>query len=352
MIGAVLLSLALLLCGCGGDRGPVVMEYEGIRLTEDIYRYWVSCYKAQLDYALNEETEERIAALIDENIKKSLVCVGLFNRYGLKLSDTARQQIDRAMNSLVEELGDGDRTAFNAVASAYGIDYDGLKIAFSYEQMATALREYLFGDSGYFSISDTQYEKYYEETYSHVHMIYISLVEFATDEDDLRIWDSESQSYVYTKLTGAALYEKKTKLTELREKFASVTDEKSFLALVEEYNEDPSAKEYKNGYYFSTEVDYSDYVSAVTDAAAKAELGRVQEVESELGVHFIYRVPVQEKGWDKEENEDFFEGFVDRVRDRYFELAVTDELPNVAVYRTVKDTVDFKAIPANWEIYW
>ena len=59
---SLMLIASLLLCGCG-DRGPVVMEYDGIRLTEDIYRYWISCYKAQFAYELNEENEEELAAL-------------------------------------------------------------------------------------------------------------------------------------------------------------------------------------------------------------------------------------------------------------------------------------------------
>ena len=195
---ALLLTLACLLTGCGGDRGPVVMEYGGVRLTEDIYRYWVACYKAQFAYDLNEENREEIYELIDKNIKKSLVAVGLFNRYGLQLSSTAREQIDRGLDMLVEDIGGGNRGMFNEATAMYGIGYDGLKIAFTYEQMAAALREYLFGEDGYYSISKEQYANYCEETYARVRMIYISLVDFATDEDDLRIWDSESGSYVYT----------------------------------------------------------------------------------------------------------------------------------------------------------
>ena len=348
---SLMLIASLLLCGCG-DRGPVVMEYDGIRLTEDIYRYWISCYKAQFAYELNEENEEEIAALIDTNIKKSLICVGLFNSYGLKLSDTAREQINRAMNRLVDDIGDGNRAEFDEAISVYGIDYEGLKIAFSYEQMGSALREYLFGDNGYFSIAKEQYEEHYENTYSRVHMIYISLVDFEVDEDGLRIWDNESQSYVYTALTGVERNMQLAKAAELREKLAGVGDEAGFLALMKEYNEDPTAEEYKGGYYFSSELDYSEYVSAVTDAAQDAVIGQVKETESEIGIHFLYRVAPEEEGWSKGANEDFFEGFVDRVRDRYFEIAITDELPNVAVYQGVKDTVDFTAIPANWELYW
>ena len=346
------LCLVLMLTACPADRGPAVMEYEGVRLTEDIYRYWVACYKAQFAYQLNEENEDEIAALIDENIKKSLVSVGLFNRYGLKLSDTAREQINRGMGLLVEDIGNGDRAAFNEAISEYGIDYDGLKIAFTYEQMAIALRDYLFGENGHYSISREQVENYYKETYAHVYMIYICTVDFETDEDDLRIWDEESGSYIYEKKTGDDLAAALGKADEVREALKTLRNEEEFRALAEDLTEDTSSEKYTDGYYFSTEGDYSDYVTAVTDKVHGMKVGEVAEVESEIGIHFIYRAEPTAEAWDAGVNEDFFEGFDARVRHAYFEMAVTTELPLVAVYGTVKDEIDFDAIPANWEIYW
>lgn len=352
LILALSLCLACLLTSCTGEGSPAVMEYEGVRLTEDIYRYWVACYKAQFAYQLNEENADEIAELIDENIKKSLVAVGLFNRYGLQLSDTSREQINRGISMLVEDIGGGSRAAFNEAVAAYGIDYDGLKIAFTYEQMALALRDYLFGEGGHYVISKEQYTKYYEETYARVYMIYISTVDFATDEDDLRIWDEESGSYIYTEKTGEAKAAAEAKAEEVRKALATLRNEEEFRALMEGYTEDPSTKKYANGYYFSTEGDYSDYITAVTDEVHKMQIGEAREVKSEIGYHFIYRTEPQEKGWDIAANSDFFEGFEDRIRARYFEMAITTEVPLVAVYGTVKDEIDFAQIPANWEIYW
>lgn len=353
---SVLLLLALLFatvgCSCA-DRGPAVMEYEGVRLTEDIYRYWLSCYKAQLSYELNEENRDEILALIHENIKKSLVCAGLFTRYGLQLSDSAREQINRAMEQLVSDLGDGDRAAFEAVTAQYGIGYDGLKIAFSYEQMAVSLREYLFGDNGRLSISRDNYEEYYQETYAHVYMIYIPLVDFVEDEDGIRLWDSEAQQYVYTEKTGEAWKTQMQKIEQIR---AALSDpeagEAAFRKLSETYNEDPSAESYPGGYYFSKEIDYADYVEQVTAQALTMTAGSFAEVRSDIGVHFLYRAASDEGAWEEEDNADFFDGFVDRVRDYYFEFTVAQETVNVAVYNDVMATVDFDAIPPNWEIYW
>lgn len=328
------------------------MEYEGVHLTEDIYRYWVACYKAQFAYQLNGEDAEKIPALIDENIKKSLVSVGLFNRYGLQLSDTAREQINRGIGRLVEDIGNGDRGAFNRAIAEFGIDYDGLKIAFTYEQMAIALRDYLFGENGHFTISREQYENYYKETYARVYMIYISTVDFATDEDDLRIWDEESGGYIYAEKTGDELQKALAKAEEVREALKTLRNEEEFRALAEAMTEDKSSKKYTDGYYFSSEGDYSDYVTAVTDRVHSLKVGEVAEVESEIGIHFIYRAEPTKEGWDAGVNEDFFEGFDARVRHSYFEMAITAEVPQVAVYGTVKDEIDFDAIPANWEIYW
>lgn len=352
VLTALALALSLVAFGGCGDRGPAVMEYEGVKLTEDIYRYWISCYKAQLAYEINGENEEQMAALIDENIKKSLVCVGLFNRYGLTLNRTAREQIDRGMKQLLADVGGGDMAAFNEAAAVYGIDYEGLKIAFSYDQMAAALREYLFGDRGYYAISEQNYEKYYEDTYAHVQMIYISLVDFTTDEDGLRLWDSESGSYVYTKKKGVALQAQLEKAAAVRALLSGDLTDAGFRAIESEYGEDPSADTYTDGYYFSKEVDYDGYIKEVTDRALTMEVGSFAEVESDIGIHFLYRTAPTQKGWDAAANEDFFEGFIERVRDYYFEWTVSQETVKVAVYSHVKDTVIFKDQPENWELYW
>ena len=57
-----LFSLLLVLCllalpvltGCAVREVPIVMEYLGLRLDEDVYEYWLSCYRAQFAYSETE----------------------------------------------------------------------------------------------------------------------------------------------------------------------------------------------------------------------------------------------------------------------------------------------------------
>ena len=176
---AALLCLALLLpmlllSACGRNL-PVVMEYGTVRLEEDVYRYWLSCYRAQFAYDETEENIARLSELADLNIRKTVVAAALFDSYGLRFDEVARARIEAAMERLVENAG-GTREQLDEAAAIYGIDYTGLKLAISYEQKASALYQYLFGSNGIYEIPVLQYENYYQKTYTHVKMVYIVCV--------------------------------------------------------------------------------------------------------------------------------------------------------------------------------
>ena len=350
---ALLLLLPLSACGgCGGASHPTVMEYEGLRLTEDIYRYWLSCYRAQFSSLEKEHGTDRLHEIADINIRKSLIAAAMFDRLGLQLDTLARNQINAAMEQLVSDAG-GTREALNEMAAPYGIDYDGLKMAISYEQKATALLSYLFGKNGIYGITEEQKEAYYQENYRRVRVLTVLYVTYQLDDDGERIFDEKTQSYVYIRKSGAALDAQKAKADAVRAGVAYGLSDESFLSLMKTYNEDTVKEDaYPNGYYFSADGDYRGYISEIPAAAVKLKDGEVTEVESEYGVHFIY-APGNDKGaYANEKNADFFADFDDRIRMSFFEDYIEARLPDVKVYREVREKIRYTDVPRNYDIYW
>ncbi len=349
---AVLLALSLFSCsGCGGDGTPAVMEYEGLSLSEGVYRYWLSCYRAQFSHLEKEHGTDRLYEIADIGIRKSLIAAGLFDRMGLRLDDLARDQINRAMEQLVADAG--GRAEFDAAAAAYGTNYDAIRTAISYEQKGTALYQYLFGEGGVYEIGEEQLEAYYQEHYRRVHVLTVLYVTYETDDDGERIFDETTQSYRYIKKTGEALKKQEEKADAVRAELAYSLTAAKFENLMKTYNED-TVKEgtYPNGYYFSDEGDYSTYIEEIPAAAVLLSPGETAEVTSEYGVHFIYALENDKGAYADEKNADFFDGFDGRVRMAFYEDFIEEHLVAVKVFREEKDKIGYTDYPPNYEIYW
>ncbi len=352
-----LLSLLLCLCmllpltlfGCADDRA-VVMEYKNVRLTEDVYRYWLSCYRAQFAHMETEENRARLAEIAVANIERSLVAVGLYDGYGLQLSTSLRDVINAAMERMEEDAG--GREALEARLAEWGMTYKGLREAVTYEQKAAALKDYLFGTYGAYQISDEQKEEFYQDNYARVLMIYIPYVDFVLDADGNRVYDPHTGEYLYTAKRGEDLQKQKDKVAAVREAVKNGTTEEAFRELIERYNEDKSAEEYKNGYYFSKNDDYSTYIEEVPAAALSAEVGSVADTASEYGVHILLRLENDKGAYENEANADFFATFDSHLADYSFAYLVNAELPNITVYLEVKDRNLYADIEPNFEIYW
>jgi hypothetical protein len=348
---ALVLILALVLPGCAVRNVPVVMEYQGLRLDEDVYEYWVACYRAQFAYDETEENRARLAEMTDVNIMKTLVAAALFDRFGLQLDTAARDIINAAMDKLVENAG-GTREQLDEAAAAYGIDYEGLRIAITMERKAQALYNAMYGPNGSRTITDEEYELFYQASYVRVKMIYVSYVDFLTDEDGNRVWDTQAGRYQYVEKTGDELAKQQKKAEVVRQQMLSGLSESVFDGIATANNEDPAAKEYPNGYYFSRELDYKDYIPEVTAAAMQLVPNTATEVRSDYGVHFLYALPCDEGAWSEEANADFFDGFEERVGRYLYEEEINKHLTAVTVYHEVKIKTRYEDVEPNFDIYW
>ena len=352
-ITALLLALCLLcplaLAACGDDK-PVVMEYKNVPVTEDVYRYWLACYRAQFSHMETEENRARLAEIAVSNIERSLVCVGLYDGYGLRLDTSVRDIINAAMDRIEENMG--GRKALDEALAVWGMDYNGLKTAITYEQKAKALRQYLFGAYGAYQLSDEQKEEFYQDTYARVQMIYIPYVDFVLDDDGNRIYDPQTGTYRHVKKTDAALERQEEKAAAVRAVLATTTTAEEFAALQKTYNEDLSAKDYPNGYYFSENEDYTTYIEELPAAALTMQVGETREVQSAYGVHFLLRLENDTGAYANSANKDFFANFETYAEDFAFTAMISAELPHITVYTAVKNGIRYEDIEPNFDVYW
>lgn len=349
LVLALCLLLPLALAACG-DGKPVVMEYKNVPVTEDVYRYWLACYRAQFSHMETDENRDRLAEIAVSNIERSLVCVGLYDGYGLRLDTSVRDIINAAMERIEENMG--GRAALDEALAVWGMDYKGLKTVITYEQKAKALRQYLFGTYGTYQLTDEQKEEFYQDTYARVQMIYIPYVDFVLDDDGNRIYDPQTGTYRHAKKTGSALTRQQEKAAAVRVALATTTSPEEFAALQKTYNEDASAKEYPNGYYFSENEDYTTYIEELPAAALAIQVGETREVESTYGVHFLLRLENDKGAYENSANKDFFANFETYAQDYAFAYMVTAELPNITVYTTVKNGIKYEDIEPNFDVYW
>lgn len=345
---ALLLSLSLIACPYPYE---TVMQYKDTNLPEDVYRYWLSCYRAQF---WDRETDSNRAALREEadlNIQKSLIAAGIFDTLGLSLNAVAERQIAAAMERLVSSAG-GTREELDTLAATYGVGYDGLKIAITYEQKALALRDYLFGENGAYPVTAEDKEDYYQEHYTRVRVLTVLTVDFLLDDNGDRIYDPRTQSYLYTALTGDALAAKEEKIAAIEKALSYEMTDTAFLSLMERYDEDSVREKYPSGYYFSPAEDYTGYIREIPAAAFSMSEGETRRVESEWGVHFLYCLPCDEGGYAKEENADFFGGFDSLLRQHLFERYITVYLPGVTVKGGLADSIRWEDVTPNFDLYW
>lgn len=350
---ALVLLLSLLcpaLAGCGSTGEPV-LSYKNAKITDDVYRYWMACYRAQFSAVETEENRTRLSEIARANIERSLVCVGLFDGYGLRLDTAARDLVNAAVESMEESLG--GREALEEALSVWGMTVGGLKTALLHEQKAAALRDYLFGEGGVYAISEETAEKYYQETYARVYMIFIPYVDFELDAAGNRIFDPVTQRYRYKNKISSLLEVQKERAALVREACAGELTQADFLALVKKYNEDESAKTYENGYFFSRDEDYSTYIKELPAAALDMKVGEVREVVSDYGVHFLYRAESTKGAYKEEKNADFFASFDKNLKDYAFATLISAELPFVTVEnRELLDSIRYEDIQPNHGVYW
>lgn len=366
------------LAGCSGTGKPL-LTYESVKLTDATFNLFLSRIKGTVASASNAGVEALYSSYWDVSVaadgttrgdayklqvlndaKSYVAALYEFDRLGLKLPQSYIDEIDKELSELVEYDADGSKTAFNAILSEYGANYDVLREAYILEAKLAYLNEYLYGTSGD-KISDEMIEEYYESNYfrfKHIFLYTYSLV-YAEDADGKEIYyvndgsgriaydtsafkrrdgsgavvTDKNGDTVYETADGRIAYDKingkrqpvydengyvmtrpftESELIEVSDYATRIMDKLEneegnytlFDSFVENYSEDEGSLKYTNGFYMTKDSNYDS--PEVIEALLDMKEGEIRKVYSEYGIHIVMRYKLDEGGYKDDKNSDFF----------------------------------------------
>lgn len=410
--------------GCS-SRGKTMIELGDSEISVNLYMLLLSRMKGKLasaysfgekalydsfwdtvmDASTGQTYNDYYTNMVLENAKTYIAALYLFDDLGLKLPDSYIDEIDKELDDLVTNDGDGSKSAFNALISSYGANYTVLRDAYIMEAKIDYLKDHLFGASGSL-ISDSLIEEYYQETYVRFRHIFFFTTKpvydadengdtiyftsegkiaydkekghkkeengkFVTDKngdmifylDDGRIaYDSKngkpnpvldsSGNVMTTKLTADELIKLSDKTQLIIEDEAREGDYKLFDALVEKYTEDEGMTKYPNGYYLTATSNYDS--PEVVEALFEMEEGEIRRVDSQYGIHIVMKYELDEGGYADEKNTDFFrtsEGslaFMSTLKNILLEEYVEKYKENIVIDEELLKSVSMKTVGANY----
>ena len=410
--------------GCS-SRGKTMIELGDSEISVNLYMLLLSRMKGKLasaysfgekalydsfwdtvmDASTGQTYNDYYTNMVLENAKTYIAALYLFDDLGLKLPDSYMDEIDKELDALVDNDGDGSKSAFNALISSYGANYTVLRDAYIMEAKIAYLKDHLFGASGSL-ISDSLIEEYYQETYVRFRHIFFFTTKpvydadengdtiyftsegkiaydkekghkkeengkFVTDKngdmifylDDGRIaYDSKngvpnpvldsSGNVMTTKLTADELIKLSDKTQLIIEDEAREGDYKLFDALVEKYTEDEGMTKYPNGYYLTATSNYDS--PEVVEALFEMEEGEIRRVDSQYGIHIVMKYELDEGGYADEKNTDFFrtsEGslaFMSTLKNILLEEYVEKYKANIVIDEELLKSVSMKTVGANY----
>ena len=319
----VLSAAALvLLSSCG--TGKAVMTYKGAKITENEFRFYLATYKARFAQTYSDfkdnaafyrqsmgdgTAEDFLFSAVVQNVGYSLVSDELFREYGLSLPASVTADVDGYVDSYLTDLAEGSKTVLNRYLGAYGVNMKLFREILLRDERSSAVYAYLYGEDGKIGLNDDDRQTYLENNYARVRHIYVNnAYVYATDDEGKPVYGTDGHQEK-TPLTGDALDAKNALVAAIDEALASGED---FDTVYETASED---KYYKEGYYLTRDM---NFIKGVVRSAFELEIGEWTKVESDVGVHYIMRIPLGEKPWADESCADFFPDYDETVSSALF----------------------------------
>lgn len=375
-----------------------------------------SFWDTVIDASNNGTYNKYYTSLVLDNAKTYLAALALFDEMGLKLPDSTLEEIDEEINTLIMSDANGSKANLNAKLAEYGANVDVLRDAYIMEAKISLLNDTLFGVGGAL-IDASNYEKYYKENYvkfRHIFFYFTEIV-YETDVNGDDIYysnladkviaydtsatqkldkdgnvvkdkkgdvvyvtvDSEGKERIaYDKKgtessptqrnpildnTGNIVTRKMTsdELIALSDKVQSIMETEAregeyalFDSLVEKYGEDEGMDNYPNGYYLTENSDYD--APEVVEALFEMQDGEIRKVESDYGIHIVMKYKLDDGGYAKEENKDFFVtdtgtySFLNLLKSQLLEEKIASYKERIVVDEALLSTVDMKSVGANF----
>ena len=287
--------LPLLLSACTSHSYEVVMSYNGIELTEDMYNYWMATFKRNIlssysdaydteafwsqPYDETRTVEEYFTEIIHARITNYLIAQDLYKKNRLTMDDATKQAIKDDIKEKIEYYG--SRGALNAELSTMMLNVDSLQDIYTWEEKHNTVYNWMFGEGGAYEISDDKLIAYYEENYSRIQYIVFYTTKIKTDEDGNYVYD-DSGNVITEEMTPK---ETEAKQARIEECLAKMEDGADFETLRKTYSEFDTSG-YPNGFFVSAnELDV--WGVDIILGAQKAEIGEVFRVEEEAAVFLV-----------------------------------------------------------------
>jgi len=331
------------------------MTYGKSEITENEFQFYLATYKGRFkqyfadfsdtsafyaaEFSDGMTNEDYLFDMVVENVKRTLICDALFDELGLKLNSSVEEQIDAYISDYITEYSGGSKNQFNAALAQYGINASMLKEIYLRDEKAVAVFDAMYGSSGTTPVTDADRSAYLNENYVRVRHIYVNnKYVYATDEDGYALYTEDGLKQTKA-MEGEDLEAKNALIAAIDEALASADD---FEEVYQAFSED---QYYANGYYLTRTT---DFVSEVVGSAFELEEGEYVKIESDVGTHYIKRLPMDETPWDDTANADFFTDYDTVVAEELFGEYLTGLFPGVAVNGEILETYSVETSATNY----
>ena len=346
---SLLLLLSLVSCG----QKPV-MEYGTSKITTGEFQYYLATYKARFAQTYSDfkdnaafyrqpigdvTAEEFLFDAVVHNVSMSLLCDGLFKEYGLSLPASVTASVDDYIESFLDDYAGGNKNVLNQTLSTYGINVKMFREILLRDERSSAVFNHLYGTDGVIGLSDSDRTAYLEENYVRVRHIYVNnKFTYAYDENGEPVYGSDGYQEQMP-LTAEELSRKTAVIDAIDEALADGMDFDEIYAVSSE------DQYYANGYYLTRDM---NFVSDVVSSAFELEIGEWIKLESDVGTHYIKRLPLEEKPWEEEANADFFPDYDETVAAELFTAMLEEKLSEIVLDEELLAGYSVEGSPTNY----
>lgn len=363
-------------------------------------RFWDTVMSAE-GKTYNEYYTESIL----ENTKTYLAALYECDLKNIELPQKTLEKIDARIDEFIEYDAGGSKTTFNSMLAPYGVNYKLLREAYIIEEKIALLKDTVYGVNGEL-IGKNLIDNYYEQNYRRFKQIFFSTYDFVyftdangddiyylkdghiaydtnatpkTDSDGQAVYDekgdriyinvddkgisriaydktngtrrhktNEDGKNIIAKLEGERLQAVLDNVAQVMEK-TSKNDFSGFEALMSK------DETYSNGYYMTASTNYDS--PEVVEALFEMEVGEVRMIPSDTGygVYIIMRYDLEESGYTKKENSDFFIStttgnyvFMSDIKNQLMSSYLEKHKDKIIIDEAVLAGVDMKSVAPNY----
>ncbi len=318
------------------------------------YRFLVGlgadAYDADWFWESASESGESYGELLErgyrEYVSGILVANALFDRYS-KLEKADKQYIEKLLDEAIARHGSKEK--FNEKAAKYGFDFDDYETCVEYMYKATVARSAIFGNEGEkLSSFPEECTDYYTENYSRVSLLFL--------RDEKILEKNEDGIYAERPMTEAEREEREGYISELREAISNKhngTDGKLITPEMFEFyykKSDSDLDMYRSYYLADGSAPTEELASAFPEAVEKAlsmQIGEYAEVDTSIGVCFIYKEALAESGYTDKDNPFFSDFYSNAVYSIYADMLAL-YAPEVEFTEKLSE-VNILTVPKNYE---